>query len=98
MKTRILYLGLVFLVLGLSTYSFAVAAHLQEYACSPTCSLIINGTSTRSVCGGYCPYIGIPGSPVQAGGILLAVVGAIFLVVGLSNLFLSGVENRLAGK
>jgi hypothetical protein len=83
MRIGVIIFGLVFLSLGISTYAYAVAANLEEYACSDPCTLISTGNGTRTVCQNNCPYIGVPGSSVRGGGILLAILGGILTVVGL---------------
>ena len=82
MRVGIVIVGLVFLILGVVTYTYAVTANLQEYACSDPCTLIITGNTTHSICQSNCPYIGVPGSEVKIGGILLAILGAILIGVG----------------
>ena len=83
MRAKVLVLGLVFVSLGLATYAYAVAANLQEYACSDPCTVYTSGNTTRSSCQANCPYVGVPGSSVKVAGLVVAVLGFIFLVVAL---------------
>ncbi|HXQ93297.1 MAG TPA: hypothetical protein VN739_09860 [Nitrososphaerales archaeon] len=82
MRLGVVIFGLVFLSLGVTTYAYAVTANLQEYACSDPCTLVITGNSTHSICRNNCPYIGVPGSDVKIGGLLLAILGSILIGVG----------------
>jgi len=79
----VVVLGLLFVSLGLATYAYAVASNLQEYACSDPCTVYTSGNTTRSSCQANCPYVGVPGSAVREGGIVVAVLGFLFVVIGL---------------
>ena len=77
-------MGLVFVLLGISVYTYAYAANLPEYVCSDPCTLISSGSSTRTICQNNCPYIGVPSSFVKNAGALIAIFGAILAGIGVA--------------
>jgi hypothetical protein len=82
LRIIIVVVGALFVVFGISIISYSVAANLPEYPCSDPCNLSVSGNVTFTSCTAHCPYIGVAGSTITGGGIVLVATGLIFLGIG----------------
>ena len=80
MRTKVVIVGLVFLVLGIVVFAYSSTHSWSTFACSDPCT-VSNGTTLGcSPCPAYYP---ISNLQVQSVGFFVALFGAIVLLIGL---------------